>query len=331
MLKVAILDTEEEYLRQLCGYMMEKKHSHILLETFLQGENFWEQGENFDVIIVCVSIWLASPAFQNDKRVILLGEETIPVEAEGIPVVLKYQPVSRIMAQIAELSWQEKNKKDKWIQAVKAEVIGVYSPVHHEAQMMFSMTLAQLLGKNKKVLYLNFMENSGFKTLYQIEENIGLSEILYEALVPDGNICSAVLKTAVSVDEADCIPPVQNPEHLVECTKENYLKLLEDISRYSGYEVVIVDFGVIFSGFFHVLKHCSSIYCIGGKGSINHCRMQEFDEFLGTTIGEEGFIRITLPEGLEFLMGEDIVQKGVYGVLGDYIRKVVLGGSAFEG
>lgn len=57
----------------------------------------------------------------------------------------------------------------------KLEIIGVYSPIGHEMQMPFSMVLSSVLAKQRRILYINLMQNTGFLQLFdsQAEYDIG--------------------------------------------------------------------------------------------------------------------------------------------------------------
>lgn len=332
MLKVAVLDPDEEYLKQLSAYMMVKRNSSMEVNTYSRWDDFWiqEPQKEYDAIVISVTYWDKISKMQKNPKIILLCDDEIPLEAEDMSVVLKYQAVSSMMSAIAELPLAGGQKDEQWINAIKGEVIGVYSPVSHEGQMMFSMTLSQLLGEDKKVLYLNFMENSGFSQIYHIEAARGLSDILM-AVMGQRDITHAVSCAAVPIGRTDCILPAQYPEHLLEFSDEHYLRLFHELGVHSGYDIVIADFGKIFPGFMKVLQQCSSVYCIGEDSYMGRCRIQEFDDYTKKWESTaDKLCKLILPIGLASVSGDDFLQKGIFGSMGDYIRKNVLGGGGFE-
>ena len=58
------------------------------------------------------------------------------------------------------------------------EIIGVYSPIRHEMQMPFSMVLSSILAKQRRVLYINLMQSTGFLKLFDSQAEYDMGDLV---------------------------------------------------------------------------------------------------------------------------------------------------------
>jgi len=323
-LKIAVLDREQEYLEQLQAYLVRKKECFFKVWTFWDIELYQKAAkkEKFDVLLVTGSFLEEIDIHDTDTKIILFREEGIPKFAEGIPSVSKYQSAEQIFLQISAFFWQENLPRDELISGKRTEMIGIYSPIHYYNQMLFSVTMAQILGEQQKVLYLNLQEHSGFYAVTATEAAEDMGDLIYGMMHREHNFSAGLHRIRRTLLNFDYIPPAVNPEHLSEIPKNLYEELFLELKNGSGYDVVIVDFGNIFLGFAEILSIFEILYCLGKEGSLNRFRREEFMEYLKKENGS-GAVNIKnliLPD--EILLGEEScsLEKSLYGSLGDYIR-----------
>lgn len=264
----------------------------------------------------------------KEKR-IFLSEGSIPKEAQNLPSVKKYQSAEKLFGQITALLWQQENTGAEVLPEHTAELIGVYSPVGCENQMLFSMTLAQILGEREKVLYVNLMENSGFYDMTGEETSEDVGDLLYGMLQREYDFSAELHRMRQSMWNFDYLPPVVNPEHLSEMTKPMYEQLVLDLKNRSGYDVVILDFGRVFSGFGEMVSVLGSFYCLGKEGTLNRYRMEEFSTYLSKACGNAIAHQknLFLPEKWSGSEEGNLMERSLYGGMGDYIRRCLYGGA----
>lgn len=330
-LKIAFLDEEEAYLEQLKGYLIRKKEVFFQICTYTRAEAFLERAksEAFDAVVMTAHFWNTVKGCAGQARCILLGggrQETLPEECL---YVKKYQSAERLFCQISAMLWQEEAEEKHFLPEHTAELIGIYSPVHHESQMLFGMTMAQVLGEEQKVLYVNLMDHSGFYRLTRAEAPEDIGDLFYGMMQKGHDFAAGLHRIRQTYRNFDYIPPAVNPEHLAEVSKSLYETLLITLKNSSGYDVVIVDFGTVFFGFAEMLPVFGSFYCLGREGLINRCRTEEFLEYLGKEGSHttEHMNRLLLPE--QTLPPEEgsPLESSLYGGMGDYIRRCLYGGT----
>ena len=328
-LKIAFLDTEEAYLEQLKGYLMRRNETFFQIWTFSDTELFLKKAKvaAFDAVVMTAPFWEALKESVLEAKKILLCEGVREERLKECPYVLKHQSAEKLFCQISAMLWQE-DREEKDFPEKTSELIGIYSPVHYENQMLFGMTMAQILGENQKVLYVNLMGHSGFYQLVRTDAQEDLGDLLYGMMQREGDFASGLHRIRQTYRNIDFIPPVVNPEHLSEISDSLLERFLMELKNRSGYAVVIIDFGAVCLGFTKIIPVFGSFYCLYKEGVVNRYRMEEFFAYLekdGAHIAER-IRRIKMPEHIAHPEDTNPLENGLYGGMGDYIRRSVYGG-----
>lgn len=330
-LKIAFLDEEEAYLEQLRGYLVQKKELFFQIGTFTSAKTFLEIGRQgaYDAVVLTEAFWEELETCDFCGKKILLCGGGRRESLRDCLFVSKYQSAENLFRQISAMLWQDEGDAGGNLPKSVSELIGIYSPVHHEGQILFSMTMAQILGEGQKVLYVNLMEHSGFHGLAKTEASEDIGDLLYGMMQENHDFAAGLHRVRRTCRNFDYISPAANPEHLSELTKPLLNQLLLELKNRSGYDIVIVDFGMVFLGFAEMLPVFSSFYCLGKEGVANRYRTQEFFDYLAKE-GEHVMAhmnRLLLPE--KCLISEDIspLDGSLYGGMGDYIRRCLYGGA----
>lgn len=328
---IAILDEEEAYLAQMQGFLVRKKETFFKVWTFSKLEAYLdcEKQEIFDAVVLTETFLEQTANCRRKDRRIFLSEGSIPAAAENLPAVKKYQSAEKLLGQIVALLWQGENPQHEVLPEHTAELIGVYSPVGCENQMLFSMTMAQILGEREKVLYVNLMEHSGFYRMMGEVPVEDVSDLLYEMLESEHGFATGLHRFRQSFLNFDYLPPAINPEHLAEISQSLYEQLLLALKNHSGYDVVILDLGRVFSGFAEMISVLSNFYCLGKEGTLNRYRIEEFLEYLekGSQNATRHPKNLILPERMFESEEGNLIERSLYGGMGDYIRRCLYGGA----
>ena len=172
-LDVAFCDTNETYGERFAAYLMEHKAKEFTVHLFPEPELFLQKikNEKFDLVL------LGSGFSEFGEQAVLSGM-TVLILSENIPerlsednsylqsgrkltVIFKYQPMEAILHEMMVVTGGKKAGKESFTDRLtKLEIIGVYSPIGHEMQMPFSMVLSSVLAKQRRILYINLMQNT---------------------------------------------------------------------------------------------------------------------------------------------------------------------------
>lgn len=346
---VAVCDTDDEYRDRFVTYLVEHKSGELAVHAFSTPELFLNavEGQQFDVAVLGKGFGEAERVVRKLGVPVLLLQENIPVrvaESSGYQAeppgyqaeecgacisTFRYQPMEAIWHDIQVLAGGRKREKVEMGALMEGiEVIGVYSPVRHEMQMPFAMVLTELLSENRKVLYVNLMEHSGFLELFQLAGEYDFGDIILrlrnKRLQP-----AAFLRSVYGINRMYYIPPFGNPENLHDFTMEDYLAFLGFLEEQSDFDTVVFDFGDGMSRFAGMLEHCTTIYCPVKAGFFFECQMNHFLEYLDIECGaafRERLHILNLPFSAKRIRGGEVRRQLLWSEFGDYVRGYLTGG-----
>ena len=337
---VAICETDAGYRERLVAYLTERKALAYAVYAFSSEEHFFEAWKDteFDVAILGNGFKEAEkriceqqfPAvfLRETREECLAHEDEKACGQERKKCVFRYQPIEAILREV-QLLGGGTSCPIIGARLSRLEVIGVYSPMAHEMQMPFSLTLAEALAEQKKVLYLNFMRHSAFLQLFGLQGQYDMGDIVLR--LRRQRLETEFFLTCVY--ESGCvyyIPPFGNPENLDDFTGRDFSQLLAFLEEHTDFSAVVCDFGDGIRGFSQLLETCSSIYCLIKNGFFYECRMEAFLEYLRRGQRQELCERIQsimLPFSAKQIRGGgDVRRQLLWSEFGDYVRQKLHGG-----
>ena len=107
-----------------------------------------------DIELVLISCGISDGEIEQirTQKVILLAQERLISSNDQYPCVYKYQAADRLLREVMELYGADFEDKGYTVLSEKSRVIGVYSPVNRCLKTSFSLTMAQVLSRDLKVL-----------------------------------------------------------------------------------------------------------------------------------------------------------------------------------
>ncbi len=310
----------------LAYYEGQKPDIVLLGEGFLEDPRIWElvdgktessRQENGHTLWLCLYGKEGMGMEQNPACIMCAGLE--------LPVLGKYQPASRLVREILKLcqgsGWQEEGV------LFQNELIAVYSPGRSALQTPFALTLAQALGKQGQALYVSFQECAGFAQRFQEEYERDLLDVMYLCLAQDVDAGGCIGSAAYRLEDFDYIPPARDGDCLCGISEQDYQRFLSVLARESGYQVIVLDFGMMVPGFFHLLAECGKTYILEDGGECQGAPLGQFWQMLqrqGIPGLEDKMEYLTLPEcSLGKSQGRRYLQQYIWGELGDYVRTLM--------
>lgn len=294
-------------------------------DVALLGQGFWEDAQ----IAGQAAGAMAEEAKKGHGETLWLclygsgGADKIPESLQMLPVVEKYQPASGIVREIFSYC-QQYREGEQEPAGPGPELVGIYSPGQDPWQTPFALTFAQELGREERVLYVNFKECAGFSSWLKESYQRDLMDVMYLCLTGDEENVPDCIRSAVYVLEGvDYIPPSEDSLCLGQVSGQDYVRFVRLLAEKSGYGSIILDFGMMVPGFLELLGLCSKIYVLGGQMGLKKHALEHFRQMMGRQEGnqklEEKLCYLTLPKIAVNCQG-DQMQQWVWGELGDYVR-----------
>ena len=331
-MKVAIYDEDKLYRERFADYLMSYKSKEMDLSVFSGIKYFLDavNVENYHLFVLGRGYEeLLANIRSMQVPVLVLSEhdyvrERSSIEETQVSYTSKYQSMEEITHQMYLMT--EARRPDRMVKMVDTplEVIGVFSPVHHEMQMFFSFLYAQQRATEEKTLYVNLMEFSGLEEFFGNKEyDIGdvILQLRDTACRPE-----AIFSYIYEQEGVFYIPPFQNPENVKEITGKDIELLIQFLVDYTDYRRVVLDFGGIMREAISALKRCDRLFCVGKKGYYFEHREEDFYKFVKSILGENFLERVKvvrLPvHSMRTVSGENFLEQLRWSEFGDLIREV---------
>lgn len=334
-IKVAIFDEDKSYRERFADYLMSYKAAEMELAVFTNEQFFFEalEVDKFHLFVLGSGYESVLPRARALKAPVLVlteymqsyVKETIEMLDEQVVYTSKYQSMD-VITQRMQLLADVKMPKGQMSVAQRAlEVIGVFSPVRHEMQMLFSLLFSKNAARERKVLYINLLEFSGFSEMFDhTEYDLGDAVLeVRESVVRAERVLACIYER----EGFSYISPTLNPENVREITEKDVRRLLAIVADYTDYQMVILDIGVNICDFAEVLLGCDRIFCLGKRGYLFETQLRQFFAYLEKAVDTaflERIRQVEIPGQAKVICGGvNLLEQLDWGDFGDFVRSVM--------
>lgn len=322
---IAVCDTEGEYACNFAEYLNSRKKLPFQAEAFTDVEKLCTYaGKNPPEILLIAEA-------NVDEQIEKLGAENMILlsenkkQEEGYKSIYKYQSADSVIQEV--MAYYVENTAPVLYEVTKKdmEFIGVYSPVGRSAKTLLALTIGQILGEEKSVLYLNMESYSGFENLFDLDNVKNLTDLFYSLRCREKLVYEELQEFIKSIGKIDFIPPVVSPEDIHAIGNEDWLKLFEFIHQGKHYERVILDLGDSVAQIFQLLSMCKTVYVPVQDDVIARCKLEQFRKLIKQCgrIEQERIKEIKLPACGVNLSDTEFVDTLAWGKWGGFVRRLL--------
>ncbi len=304
-----LLGQEEGYLRRLAGAINGSEELFFRVMTFTDREaleNYLET-HSMELLIVDGAYYDDRVAYKNIAKLLYLTEE----KPAGSEQIYKYQSAEDIIRDIGKAINAGRSN------AGRLRCYGVYSPVGGCGKTIFSLALAKSLGRNHRVLYVNFQEFAGLGgMLPKVSGN--LSDCVYQYITEAEALKSILEDVIVKGTYFDYIPEVECAGDISYTGELDWMKMVESLGQWGGYDYVVTDVGQVVKAPWQFLQLCDRVYMPNREDRMAELKMEAFNDYI-RKLGKE-----TLLEKITYvkLRNEDLNTDGILDNLeGTYVWK----------
>lgn len=280
---MAVCDPEAAYVYRLLEFLNRQEELPFEVRAFTDAGKLKSfLGEQSIAVLLADEHILEDWMKEKDIKVIILSEGSFFAEWQEYPSVYKYQSSEDILREVM-CYYGDVVQTEPALPGVKqgTELIGIYSPVRRTGRTTFAVTLGQVLAENRRVLYLNMEEYSGFAQLLGREVKADLADLMYFVRKGNGQINHRLNQMACELGALDYIPPAAFPADLKSVTYDEWEYLLQVIEEQSLYETVILDMGDHIQKVFDLLGLCKRIYSPVLKDTVSKAKWMQYEYMLG--------------------------------------------------
>lgn len=303
--QIAVCDREASYTCRFTEYANQRKETLFSVHGFTEFSELADFVKQNDVDISLLSLEFAGEAAKNGRlgQVVYLSEEEYLERQPPGPTLYKFQSCDEILRRILDLyAEQAPPGLGQVLRQEKMRLIGIYSPIRRTGGTSFALALGKELSKQRKTLYLNLEEYSGFQSLYPGGEGRSLSELLYFVKQEKGAFACKLAGMTRQLGGLDYISPLRSPVEFRQISREDWQRLLEILGRETGYETVILDLGESVAGLFELLEQCTLVYTPIEEDETARAKLFQYEETLRLLDFEdvlEKTKKLALPRGEE--------------------------------
>ena len=327
-IKLAICMEEGEYLKRLSACFMKYYRTYLEMHIFTGIDQITQLiPEAYQVFLVGdFSLEDESLTHIPKDKVLYLSDTAEQKEEALFKSISRYEEVPCIIDALGVMAGNKENVLASGARTVSVcRLYGVYSLNAAELQLPFVIMFANILSESRRVLVVDLQENSGLSQLCETEQTGGMEDVM--AMAESKKFTKARLIAAIRhFSQWDYIYPVRNSECLCEADYLLYKSMLQMIETELNYDVIILNLGVRFQGFFRLVSECKDCFLLG-QGNKKGWREKAFYEELEKRekeIATDKFVRMEMPMSPSIAFSaERLADQWLWNESGDLLRKML--------
>lgn len=277
---LAFCDSEEEYVVLMTEFMERQKNLPWSVHTYTDPAKLMEKEQGADILLVAESVYCEEFKELQPKRLIILNESGI-IRNRSLRYVNKYQQADQVLREILAIYLEIATKVlPKLGVNEKTDFIGFFSPTRRSLQTTFALTMAQILAKNHRTLYLNFEYFTGHQELLADFQTRDLADLLYFLNAERDKFSLRMQSMVKQVGDLNYIPPMKYGQNLLGITAKEWMMFLKRIQEMGEYEFVVMDLSECMQGLFDILRICKRVYTVMAQEHCSVDKMLQFEKVL---------------------------------------------------
>ncbi len=298
---LVICDQEEAYAQALGLYLMQRKELSLTVQVCSDMEHVRKLAEHTPIDLLILPDSCREEEWEQAQagQVFLLSAAPAQTEEGKVPRIYKYQSGEKILGEMLRHCRDLQEEGTLFCKPgskSKAEVIGVFSPVHRVGKTTFALKLGEELSRNSNVLYLNLEPFAGLGDLFEEGEDT-LADLLYFVGQEKGNLGLALTMMVKHKGELDYILPVAVSEDLKSVPVTLWTDLIRKIFAESIYETLLLDIDDGIPGVCELLRACTTLYVLKDDSAYAKAKIRQFDRELDKLGYEDVRKKIQWKEG----------------------------------
>lgn len=327
---MAILGCEGDYAQRLCDFANHRKKLPLKAAAFRDYESYSRFAQSHHIVLLLAEPELIAGEYDlRADRVIHLCAAERTAETAGLlsgcdAEIYKYQSGDDILCAAMQLAGSMGEAVHFPGAKKHARLVSVYSPLGRCGKTAFSLLYAINLGREEKVLYLNFEEFAALPEAPEKNGGSGLSDALYH--MKQGELDAARLSSLVrDLRGVDFLSPCRSAEDVRAAEPEEYRALLETVLREADYHCVVLDPGNSPLRPADLLELSDTVFMPVLSDAVSVAKLAGFDRFLeeeGNAAYAEKICRLTLPWEEPGRTPGDGLDRLLMSPLGDFVRRL---------
>lgn len=335
----ALCDTEFEYACRFMEYLNQNRGIPFEVHAFTSTEEFihFARENKVEILLISEKAMVSEIKYLPINQIMILSEGAESLEFCEFPNVYKYQASDLVIREVFSCYGQNLADSGSGPRPgkTKLKTLGIFSADNQSWKKLFALTLAQVLAKERNVLYLDLEAFSILPHLLDRECEGGLSEILYLARQEKKALTVRLKSMVQKIQAIDYLPPVQRQEDLQQAGEKDWLWLIRSLTTESDYDFLILDLGAGIGDMGQLLRLCDRIYIPLAEHPLEQAKYLRFLKLLGwekdevenmfcpVLFSETKQETFSLPKQVFGKSGPGNLEGLIWGSGGDFVRQLI--------
>ena len=257
-------------------------------------------------------------------KTILLSEGKENDLNSGMPAVYKYQSSAQVVREVLDCYSAERIAAQTAadFRNTKGKLYGIYGLFDPVRQMLFSLTLGQILAETQSVLYINLQKHSGLMNLTEDEAELTLSDLLYFYRQKKRGMFFRLPGMIRQIGRLEYIPVPFFSEDLGEFSGEEWSGFLEELRSMDMHDVLLLDLSDGLRGLPDILDCCTELFFLSDEDSFSMEKRQLLEKELESAERARP-LWLSPPPADGIREGRWFLEALPDSYLGEYIRRVI--------
>lgn len=277
----AICDLDRSYVKNLMQYINSHQNIPLKLQAFTSPQLLKEYavGHTVELLLISAEAMDEEIAALPIGKIVVLTEDGV-VDLKGFPSVNRYQASGNLVQEV--MQYYSAGNLAVAYSAVKlatTRLIGVYSPIKRCGKTTFALAYGEACARDRRVLYVNLEDFSGFRNLFGREYRMDVSDLLYFYREEKQGMLKKIDEVAEKLHNLYYLPPAMCPADMKSVQPEEWREWFMLLLQ-SRYEVIIVEPGDCVNGLEEILSLCNKIYVPVLEDRISEAKIKEYEDCL---------------------------------------------------
>ena len=327
-----IADCDEAYLSAVTNYLLRSQKN--LSVSACSDKKHLPAGQSFDILLTSLDMAEAAIANVSARRTVYLLSSG-DMAPEGAEAVYRFQPMDIFVERLLQIDISAAKKGGP-------RLLGVFSPIHHELSLPFSLALAKICSEEERTLFIDLSEVSIMPELfkdrgsYVDREDMDIEddgEILPYDNGPDLlDVIYDIESTGAKriegrfirkCDGFSYLPSARDPELLSEVTKAQWLHFMDAVCH-SSFDCVVILSDRLPGHFVEWKGRRGEVILLSKDGDYYRKSERRYEDYLSEKLPDVSKKIIALPMSAQNLSdGTWYLESLIEGNLGKFVREKV--------
>ncbi len=328
-IRLLVCDLDEAYLDAVVRFLLGSKKDFVV-NTYTDLDIFREDRGRYEIGL------LTTPFLEAyDKGDILseIGEvlqlsDSMEPPFKTYEKLYKFQAMDQFLDRILRTSYLVPEERIR--NGADIRYLAVYSPMHHELTLPFSLLLSRLMLTEGSVLFVDMEASSILPELLNHVPEKNLLDYLYMLEVSEPE-AGDIYEFCDHYEGISILPPVRSPAEIGSIRIEQWRRLMEGLSK-EKFQVVVLLFDEVHVGFEEMVEYCDELVLVSRPGDYYRKYERTFLKYLKLSGITTEIREISLPMSANNLTdGSYQMEELFQGNLGNFIRRNFDVGLAYGG